>query len=205
MEEPACACLAKRTGEISCLDKYCLDNKPSPPLSQAVIPSFHPVSAVAEKAPVPEVVEPSRVVGRLIKLVFASLVRNIDERMQPLGLTAMQWEPLMLIHVARADTVAGLARESQVNCASMTRMLDRLEAKELLRRRRSSADRRVVHVELTSKGRKVVSAILPKVVSTLDEHLEGFTASDVSRLTNLLERMLANGQRSGGTDQSTHD
>jgi DNA-binding MarR family transcriptional regulator len=160
------------------------------------------VNAAAPKIPVPEVIEPSRVVGRLIKQVFASLVRNVDERMQPLGLTAMQWEPLILIHFARADTVAGLARESQVNCASMTRMLDRLEAKELLRRRRSSEDRRVVHVELTSKGRKVVSAILPQVLATLDEHLDGFTAADVSRLTNLLERMLANGLRSSGTEKN---
>lgn len=160
------------------------------------------MSVAVQKAPADYVVEPSRTVGRLIKLVLNSLVRRIDARMQPLGLTAMQWEPLMLIHFGRADTVAGLARESQVNCASMTRMLDRLEAKELLRRRRSSEDRRVVHVELTSKGRKVVSAILPQVLATLDEHLDGFTGADVSQLTNLLERMLANGQRSSGTDGS---
>lgn len=160
------------------------------------------MSVAVQKAPAGYVVEPSRTVGRLIKLVFNSLVRRIDARMQPLGLTAMQWEPLMLIHFGRADTVAGLARESQVNCASMTRMLDRLEAKELLRRRRSSEDRRVVHVELTSKGRKVVSAILPQVLATLDEHLDGFTGADVSQLTNLLERMLANGQRGSGTDGS---
>ncbi len=96
----------------------------------------------------------SRAVGRLIKQVFSSLLRNIDERMQPFGLTAMQWEPLMLIHFERADTVAALARESQVGCGSMTRMLDRLERKTLLRRRRSSVDRRVVHLELTPKGKR---------------------------------------------------
>lgn len=164
------------------------------------------MNAAAQKiAIVAEAVEPKRVVGRLIKQVLTSLVRDIDVRMQPLGLTAMQWEPLILIHFARADTVAGLARESQVNCASMTRMLDRLEAKDLLRRRRSSEDRRVVHVELTAKGRKVIGAILPQVVATLDDHLEGFSTADVSRLTNLLERMLANGQRSGTSESQTHD
>jgi DNA-binding MarR family transcriptional regulator len=152
------------------------------------------------------VIEPTRVVGRLVKQVYTSIVRNIDGRMQPLGLTAMQWEPLMRIHFARADTVAALARESQVNCGSMTRMLDRLEAKELLRRRRSQTDRRVVHVELTLKGRKVVGAILPRVLATLDEHLEGFTPADISRLTTLLDRMLANGQRNAGNDKAqTHD
>jgi DNA-binding MarR family transcriptional regulator len=147
---------------------------------------------------------PSRAVGRLIKKVFASLIRNIDERMQPFGLTALQWEPLVLLHFERADTVAALARESQVGCGSMTRMLDRLERKALLRRRRSSVDRRVVHVELTPKGKKVVKAILPFAIAGIDEHLEDFSASDVSRLTQLLQRMLDNGSRSGHASRS-HD
>ena len=146
----------------------------------------------------------SRAVGRLIKQVFASLLRNIDERMQPFGLTAMQWEPLMLIHFERADTVAALARESQVGCGSMTRMLDRLERKALLRRRRSSVDRRVVHLELTAKGKKVVAAILPLVVGELDQHLQDFSASDVNRLTQLLQRMLENGSRPAHASRS-HD
>lgn len=146
----------------------------------------------------------SRAVGRLIKQVFSSLLRNIDERMQPLGLTAMQWEPLILIHFQHADTVATLARESQVGCGSMTRMLDRLERKALLRRRRSSVDRRVVHLELTPKGRKVVEAILPLVVGELDQHLQGFSTSDVNRLTQLLQRMLANGSRPAQVSRS-HD
>jgi DNA-binding MarR family transcriptional regulator len=153
-------------------------------------------SSAARKVPDAEdPIEPSRVLGRLIKQVFSSLLRGIDGRMQPLGLTALQWEPLLLIHYGRVDTVAALARESQVNCASMTRMLDRLEAKELLGRRRSDEDRRVVHLELTPKGKKVVRTILPLVVESLDEHLEGFTTAEVSLLTKLLERMLANGSR----------
>lgn len=147
---------------------------------------------------------PSRRVGRLVKLVFQSLLRNIDGRMQPLGLTALQWEPLILIHVGIADTVAALARESQVNCASMTRMLDRLETKELLRRRRSSVDRRVVHVDLTPRGRKVVGQIMPLAIDALDQHLQGFAPGDVSRLIQLLERMLENGTRNQVPEAKSH-
>ena len=95
-----------------------------------------------------------RAVGRLIKQVFSSLVRGVDQHMQPLELTAMQWEPILLLLLERADTVAALARESNVNCGAMTRMLDRLEEKQLVRRRRSADDRRVVHLELTDKGRR---------------------------------------------------
>ena len=63
-----------------------------------------------------------RAVGRLIKQVFSSLVRGVDQHMQPLELTAMQWEPILLLLLARADTVAALARESNVNSVSYTHL-----------------------------------------------------------------------------------
>lgn len=135
---------------------------------------------------------PDRQIGRLMKQVLASVVRGIDERMQPLELTAMQWEPLLII-ARGVDTVAALARTSQVDCGSMTRMLDRLETKGLLRRRRSETDRRVVHLELTPKGREVTQKIMPLVKEELAVHLRDFTAEERSTLTNLLSRMASNG------------
>jgi len=135
---------------------------------------------------------PRQSVGRLIKQVDASLIRRIDQRMQPLELTAMQWEPMLLVHFGKADTVAALARESHVNCGAMTRMLDRLEEKQLLRRRRSDEDRRVVHLELTEKGRKVADEIMPLIREELNVHLRDFTPEEVATLVGLLERMLRN-------------
>jgi len=139
--------------------------------------------------------DPYRAVGRLIKLVFSSLVRRVDQRMQPLGLTAMQWEPMLLLSLERADTVAALARESQVNCGAMTRMLDRLEEKDLVKRQRSEEDRRVVHLHLTEKGRDVTQKIIPIVLDELQIHLRDFTPEEIASLTNFLTRMLANGSR----------
>jgi DNA-binding MarR family transcriptional regulator len=148
----------------------------------------------ATRRPAPATDSPSRTIGRLIKQVFSSLVRGVDDRMQPLELTAMQWEPLLLLFLERADTVAALARESQVDCGAMTRMLDRLEHKQLLRRRRSDADRRVVHLELTHKGVSVGKAIQPLINAELKRHLRGFSEDEISTLVGLLGRMLENGR-----------
>ncbi len=137
---------------------------------------------------------PSRLVGRLIKQVFSSLRRGVDRRMQPLDLTAMQWEPLLLLHVGRADTVAALAREGNANCSATTRLLDRLEEKGLVTRQRSDVDRRLVHLGLTEKGREVGDAIEPLVNAELNGHLRGFTETEVATLLELLGRMLRNGQ-----------
>lgn len=131
-------------------------------------------------------------IGRLLKLVFQSMLRNVDARMQPLELTAMQWEPLLLLAVARADTVAALARECQMDCGAMTRMLDRLEQKQLLLRSRNDADRRVVNLSLTDKGRESAAGIPALLREELQRHLHGFSMQDQQLLIVLLTRMLEN-------------
>ncbi|MET0281599.1 MAG: MarR family transcriptional regulator [Steroidobacteraceae bacterium] len=135
---------------------------------------------------------PNLQAGRLIKLVYSSLVRSIDARMQPLELTAMQWEPLLLLAVGRADTVAGLARECNVDCGAMTRMLDRLEQKQLLQRQRSDSDRRVVNLALTGKGQDAATVIPQFVSEELQHHLSDFSPAELQAFTGFLERMLVN-------------
>lgn len=136
--------------------------------------------------------EPQIQVGRLIKLVFGSLVRSVDARMQPLELTAMQWEPLLMLALGKADTVAGVARECRVDCGAMTRMLDRLEQKQLLQRQRSQSDRRVVNLALTSKGRDAVVNIPPVIFEELQRHLGDFSPEELQLLIRFLTRMLTN-------------
>lgn len=139
--------------------------------------------------------EPHTRVGRMLKLVFSSLVRNVDARMLPLELTAMQWEPLLLLARGRADTVAALARECDMDPGAMTRMLDRLEQKQLLARSRSDADRRLVHLALTDKGREAAEAIPPVIRDELSRHLQDFSESETELLVSMLNRMLQNGAR----------
>ena len=148
----------------------------------------------AETLPLPED-GTHRMICRQIKLVMGSLTRRVDAHMQPLDLTGMQWEPLMLLWLKRADTVAGLARVINVGVPSMTRMLDRLEQKDLLRRERSETDRRVVNLHLTTKGKKIANRIWPIVVEGMNVHLDGFKKEELNQLNDLLGRMLANGAR----------
>jgi DNA-binding MarR family transcriptional regulator len=147
-----------------------------------------------DSVPLPEN-DPHRVICRQLKQVSSSLVRRVDLHMQPLELTGMQWEPVLMLWLKRADTVAGLARVSQMGFASMSRMLDRLEEKDLLRRERSANDRRVVHLHLTAKGKKIANKIWPIVVEGMHVHLDGFKKEELVQFSGFLARMLANGAR----------
>lgn len=132
-------------------------------------------------------------VGILIKRVQSSLNRMIDQHVSPLGLTAMQWRPMVMIRYWNINTPAELSRETHVDTGAMTRTLDRLEAKNFLTRQRCTDDRRVVKLELTETGQDVAAQILPAVAATLNTHLEGFSEAEIEILMDLLQRMLANG------------
>ena len=73
-----------------------------------------------------------------------------------------------------------------------TRLLDRLESKNLVRRERSSADRRVVNIELTPAGRAAATDIPAVLCAVQNAALAGFTSEEWHLLRQLLERVLAN-------------
>jgi len=134
-------------------------------------------------------------VGHMARVLIGLMTRRIDEEMQVHDLTAQQWKPLLMLRTGQANTAAGLARLNCSDNGAMTRMLDRLEAKGLLKRVRSAEDRRIVHLELTKEGERVSDLIPFGLSKVLNEHLEGFSKDEFTQLQSLLRRMIANGER----------
>ncbi len=134
-------------------------------------------------------------VGYLMRRILNTLSMEVDSELEPSGLTNAQWVPLMKLHMGHASTVAELARECQLDAGGMTRMLDRLEAKGLLRRLRSSEDRRVVNLELTEEGRVAAQKIPAVLCGVQNAHLQGFTVEEWQTLKSLLRRVLDNAVR----------
>src|SRR6478609_3403453 len=81
----------------------------------------------------PEQYRPDDSVAALMKRLFLSFSSEVEHHLDPRGLTNAQWVPLYKLHLGKASTAAELARECQLDAGAMTRMLDRLEAKGLLR------------------------------------------------------------------------
>jgi len=136
--------------------------------------------------------------GFLMRQVVVSLTRAIDQRMVVHGITDAQWKPLLHISTGRANTAAELARQGCIDTGAVTRLLDRLEAKQLIARVRSTEDRRVVKLELTDEGRRI-SALIPAVLcEVLNGHLAGFSPEEHAQFVSMLGRMLDNGQQMNG-------
>jgi DNA-binding MarR family transcriptional regulator len=134
-------------------------------------------------------------VGYLLRLSLTALARAADAHMRPSDLTSTQWSPLMIIGRGGNPTAATLARELNTDTGAMTRMLDRLERKGLLTRRRSLEDRRVVELELTDAGRAAIGRLPHVLAQVYNEHLRGFTPDEFAQLKDLLRRIIANSTR----------
>ena len=149
----------------------------------------------------PESYKPEESVGYLMRRILATVATEIEREMEPNGLTNAQWIPLFKLSIGSASTVAELARECQLDAGAMTRLLDRLEAKGLLRRVRSSEDRRVVNLELSAEGRAAAQQIPGALCRVQNAHMRGFSRAEWETLKSLLRRILENAL----AIQLTHD
>lgn len=136
----------------------------------------------------------SESVGHLMKRVVGSIVCQADRRLDAHGLTSAQWGPLLLLQRAGSMPVAELARRLFIDAGAMTRMLDRLERKQLCKRVRSSDDRRVVQVELTPQGEAAITEVPAVLADVLNAHLAGFSKTEWLALQGYLQRLADNGE-----------
>ena len=133
-------------------------------------------------------------VGLLFRRVLTSLTTAVDRRLQAHGLTHAQWVPLYKLFRGECATMTDLARDLQLDPAAVSRAVDRLEAKGLVRRQRSGTDRRVVRLALTAGGRRVAPLVPAALAEVFNAHLAGFSESEWATLIELLQRLLANGE-----------
>ena len=129
-------------------------------------------------------------VGYMMRRIITHLAHGIDRELESSDLTNAQWVPLLKLHHGCGSTVAELARGCDLDAGSMTRLLDRLEAKQFCRRVRSVEDRRVVNIELTPEGTAAAQEI-PKALSQVQNAmLAGFSLEEWQTLKAYLRRIL---------------
>lgn len=130
-----------------------------------------------------------------MRRIMQSLVTQVDRKLETHGLTHAQWAPLFALLRGQATTLAELSRELQIDPGALTRTLDRLEAKGLCRRERSTDDRRVMRLALTDEGLEASSHVPEVLCETLNAYLAGFTHAEWQTLLGLLRRMVDNAER----------
>ena len=145
--------------------------------------------------------QPGKSMGALLSRVRVEMLAAVgrelesDRRLAPLGLSAAQF--IIIANLAKAEgpmSASDLCKGISYDAGAMTRMLDRLESKGLIRRNRSAQDRRLIQLELSDEGRAAWPRMREISLTVANRFLRGFTKAEARQLEGFLVRMLENAQ-----------
>jgi DNA-binding MarR family transcriptional regulator len=129
--------------------------------------------------------------GSLLHQVVRAITTELDRRFASLGVTTQQ-AALLLNACSGVGSPSQLTHAVGTDTAGMTKLLDRLEAKGLVRRRPNPDDRRSVLVEPTERGLALAPQLTPVFGEVARQAFDGFTDEEAGQLSFLLRRIAAN-------------
>jgi DNA-binding MarR family transcriptional regulator len=130
-------------------------------------------------------------VGYLLSRSRMKLAKSLDTALAEFDITNAQGGTVLMLASGKFETAADLARELYIDSASMTRMIDRLEKRGLIRRERREDDRRVVSLALTPDGQELAERLPQVYAGVVGANFSGFSTDELESLKNLLRKFLA--------------
>ena len=134
----------------------------------------------------------------LVSQVRLAIIAGVDreflrcEELASLEVTAAQFAILKNVLKGSAESACELCKQMDYDRGAMSRMIDRLETKGLIRRVPLAHTRRSVALEVTAAGKAafpLMEGCLDGVVARL---LNGIPKAQVREMEQVLKRMLAN-------------
>ncbi len=123
--------------------------------------------------------------------VFSAAERRLRGRYQRRGESLSHGHlRALFVLIAEEEVTAGrLARDAELNPASVTAMVDQLEAQGLVQRRRDDQDRRVCWISLTDQGRAEVAEKEARWSQRLAEAFADMPDQELDTASLALERL----------------
>ena len=136
----------------------------------------------------------------LLGKAYQHINQQARQRLAPHGVTPAQYWLLEVLWERDEQSGAELSERLQLDSATMTGLLDRLERAELVVRHPDSADRRVNRVALTAKGRALRAPLDQAMDDVNADVVAQLGAEEASRLRAILTVL---GQVTGPTGKMT--
>jgi len=132
-----------------------------------------------------------RALGAYIKLLRAAdSVRNrAMDHLAADGLTPSQFGTLETLLHRGPLCQKEIAAKLLVSGGNITMVIDNLEKRHLVERRRSRDDRRYITVTLTASGRHLILRVFPRHVARVVEEMGMLTPAELDLLGNLCRRL----------------
>ncbi len=157
----------------------------------AAIARRREAAAPSAETPEDDILPPSRSVGYLVRQTHRAFTRALQTRIAPRGVTIGMWFFLRALWQEDGISQRELSHRVGMMEPTTASALINMERKGLVRRVRNRADRRIVNVFLTERGRALRRELLPLAAEVNEVALRGLTAGDVGHLRALLAKLQA--------------
>jgi len=129
--------------------------------------------------------------GLLLRQVRDGLVRHLDASLdqEGLGLNFSHYIGLKVLARMAPCTAAELAQAIDQVPSAVTRLLDKLEALECVRREPHASDRRALQIVLTPRGQALWARLQQRGEHVIDHAMRDLTADERNQLTSLMTRL----------------
>jgi DNA-binding MarR family transcriptional regulator len=128
--------------------------------------------------------------GFLLKHSQLRLRALHEPALAPLDLDGRQFAVLDLVAAEGPRSQQQLGERMRVDRTTMVSLIDQLERKGLVERRRREADRRAYDVRVTEAGERVLEEARGAIEAAEREFLAPLSADDAQRLRELLGRLI---------------
>lgn len=118
--------------------------------------------------------------------------RLIDQYIADEEITATQMKVLGHLYFVQTNRPSEIGLYLNIDNSAITRMVDRLEKKELIQRIPDPNDRRSVLIELTTKGKDVCERTFPMAMGAINELTQCLTSEETEQFHHCLKKIVDN-------------
>ncbi|RNB82193.1 MarR family transcriptional regulator [Brevibacillus nitrificans] len=107
--------------------------------------------------------------------------------MKRYGLNPSEFMVLELLYHKGEQPIQHIGKKVLLASGSMTYVIDKLESKQLLERKSSQEDRRVIYASITKAGKQLMDEIFPQHRAAIEKLFKGLTAEQKDTMIQLLK------------------
>jgi len=122
--------------------------------------------------------------AKRLKRAFQQTLANLEA-----DITVDQWVVLDLVNKHAGMSQQEIGAATAKDRPTVTRIIDKLEAKQLVERMPEEGDRRKFGIYPTAKGTNKVKQLIPKVEEFRLAHFDGLDDDDVKTLLRIMDKI----------------
>jgi len=115
--------------------------------------------------------------------------RNIDPHLKEVRLSIEMWRVLFVLAYVGDHNLVALSGATGVRTSTLSRLVGRMEQRELISRVRSEQDNRTVEVSILAAGRQIVDRLTPYALEIRDMAEQNFSDEELPVLKSYLRRL----------------